>query len=605
MKRLSLILLCAAALCAQTAKFPTSVAADADLKIAKNRITTTLTATIAASDLGITVGNSTGMVANMLLSIDSEIISICAVNGNLLSVGHSACPNIDGRGFDGTSGASHTAAVSVYAYVNAWHHNALAAEVKAIEANTTIPPATNTADYLAQWNGSNSKTLKNGLPVAAIATASTVAQRNASGEVIAANTVATGLTPMATTTSVLAAQMPALTGDAETSAGAVAVTVKKINGTSLAGLGTGILMNTTGTGVPSIATASDFPTLNQSTSGNAASLSAVLVATKGGTGVANTATLTLGTSNVNLATLGTGIVKNTTTTGALTVASAGDFPTLNQNTTGTAAALAANQGTTTTVLHGNASGTPAFAAVTASDFGVQNANKVLSGPATGADATPTFRILASADIPNNAADTTGAAASQAANSQVLTNKAVDVEGTGNSITTVEKAWWPAATCNNVTAILLWDVLTTLPAVAACVTGTNTQKGPADFADGTDTLSMQKTLLLPSDWSGAIDAKFLWFSATTTGSVVWQIATICVADAETDDPAFNTVSTVTDLTKGSANQLNTAAITGVTATGCASGELMHVKVLRDPTHASDDHIATARLVGVELTLRRTQ
>lgn len=48
------------------------------------------------------------------------------------------------------------------------------------------------------------------------------------------------------------------------------ITVTKINGTSLSGLGTGILKNTTGTGVPSIAIAADFPTLNQSTSGNAA-----------------------------------------------------------------------------------------------------------------------------------------------------------------------------------------------------------------------------------------------------------------------------------------------------------------------------------------------
>lgn len=52
--------------------------------------------------------------------------------------------------------------------------------------------------------------------------------------------------------------------------GSTALTVVKINGTSLAGLGTGILKNTTGTGVPSIAVASDFPILNQSTSGNAA-----------------------------------------------------------------------------------------------------------------------------------------------------------------------------------------------------------------------------------------------------------------------------------------------------------------------------------------------
>jgi hypothetical protein len=75
----------------------------------------------------------------------------------------------------------------------------------------------------------------------------------------------------------------------------------------------------------------------------------------------------------------------------------------------TAAALAANQGTTTTVLHGAASGTPGFAAVTPSDFGVQNANKVLAGPVTGADATPTYRALVSADIPANAANTSGKA----------------------------------------------------------------------------------------------------------------------------------------------------------------------------------------------------
>ena len=43
-----------------------------------------------------------------------------------------------------------------------------------------------------------------------------------------------------------------------------------INGTRLQDLQSGILKNTNGTGVPSIAIASDFPTLNQSTTGNAA-----------------------------------------------------------------------------------------------------------------------------------------------------------------------------------------------------------------------------------------------------------------------------------------------------------------------------------------------
>jgi len=50
-----------------------------------------------------------------------------------------------------------------------------------------------------------------------------------------------------------------------------------------------------------------------------------LAASLGGTGVANTATLTLGSSNQNWASLGTGIVKNTTTTGALSDAAAADI----------------------------------------------------------------------------------------------------------------------------------------------------------------------------------------------------------------------------------------------------------------------------------------
>ena len=57
-------------------------------------------------------------------------------------------------------------------------------------------------------------------------------------------------------TSVLPASLiPAFTGDVTSTSGTVATTVGKINGTSLAGLATGILKNTTTTGVPSIAVA--------------------------------------------------------------------------------------------------------------------------------------------------------------------------------------------------------------------------------------------------------------------------------------------------------------------------------------------------------------
>lgn len=67
-----------------------------------------------------------------------------------------------------------------------------------------------------------------------------------------------------------------LSGDASGSgATSIAATITGLNGVSLAGLGTGILKNTTGTGAPSIAVAADFPTLNQSTTGNAATATAL------------------------------------------------------------------------------------------------------------------------------------------------------------------------------------------------------------------------------------------------------------------------------------------------------------------------------------------
>ena len=67
----------------------------------------------------------------------------------------------------------------------------------------------------------------------------------------------------------------ALTGDATSTSTGGATTVLGVNNTLFSSLATGILKNTTATGVPSIAVAADFPTLNQSTTGNATTASAL------------------------------------------------------------------------------------------------------------------------------------------------------------------------------------------------------------------------------------------------------------------------------------------------------------------------------------------
>ncbi len=305
-------------------------------------------------------------------------------------------------------------------------------------------------------------------------------------------------------------------------------------------LGTGILKTTTGTGALSIASASDFPTLNQNTTGNAATatmatnfsgslsgdvsgtqtstsvdkikgntvpVNAAGVLTNNGTGTLSWASVgngtvtsvsvvnanglsgTVATSNttpaITLSTtvtgmlkgngtaisagtagtdyslgtssLGTGILKSTTGTGTLSIASASDFPTLNQNTTGNAATAttATNfsgslsgdvSGTQTStsvdkikgntvpanaagVLTNNGTGTLSWASVgngTVTSVGMtvpsilsvtpatitssgtfavslatETANTIFAGPTTGGVAAPSFRALVSADYPAN------------------------------------------------------------------------------------------------------------------------------------------------------------------------------------------------------------
>lgn len=193
----------------------------------------------------------------------------------------------------------------------------------------------------------------------------------------------------------------------------------------------------------------------------------------------------------------------------------------------------------------------------------------------------------------------------AAGTITLTNKTLDAEGTGNVLTIPERRWYDAAICNDVTASAstAWSLgVGTANPVPSCITGTNTQRGALDF-DDTNDKNVQTAIRLPSDFTGAIDAVVFWQSTATSGNVVWQVQTICVADAETGDPAYNTASTVTDATKGTADQFNAATLTGITITGCAAGEVMFLKVRRDPAHASDTLGATARLIGVEVTIRR--
>jgi hypothetical protein len=132
---------------------------------------------------------------------------------------------------------------------------------------------------------------------------------------------ATGIVRGANSSNVVTLSQSELSGDAITS-GSNAVRVVSINGTSLAGLSSGILYNTTGTGVPSIATATQVNTAIQALTGcNTATYvytpqAGDCVAPGGGTGTGTVTSFSAG----NLSPLFTTSVATATTTPALTFA---------------------------------------------------------------------------------------------------------------------------------------------------------------------------------------------------------------------------------------------------------------------------------------------
>lgn len=151
MKKLLLALCVPALLCAQTASYPTSVVADSQLKVAVNNMETRLRGSISATQTSIEVTDASRITANMLLTIEREVINVTAVSGNTLT-----CT----RGYDGTTAAAHTSNRAVQSLVTAWHHNALAAEVKAIQtalgaglANLEDPITSDTYNFSAQTPG--------------------------------------------------------------------------------------------------------------------------------------------------------------------------------------------------------------------------------------------------------------------------------------------------------------------------------------------------------------------------------------------------------------------------------------------------------------------
>ena len=129
---------------------------------------------------------------------------------------------------------------------------------------------------------------------------------------------------------------------------------------------------------------------------------------------------------------------------------------------------------------------------------------------------------------------------------------------------------------------------------------NTLFGTAQFPQNQTALFIQEHFKLPPDWSGAIDLELLWVSNLTSGSVTWSVQTAGAAIGATVNPTFNAAQTVTTAVAGTANQINSSKISGLTLTGLAASSLFFWQVSR----ASDSLAGTASVVEVIVTIRRS-
>jgi hypothetical protein len=136
LRSIRLILVCALGLSAQTARYPNAIATNTDLTDLADRAQTTLNGSaMNASQTFATVVSSSKFTTNMIITIDNEQMKICSISpANQLNFGNASCPNVDGRGWAGTTATSHQTAVLVSDYFTAYQFKALREEIKAIES---------------------------------------------------------------------------------------------------------------------------------------------------------------------------------------------------------------------------------------------------------------------------------------------------------------------------------------------------------------------------------------------------------------------------------------------------------------------------------------
>ena len=150
--------------------------------------------------------------------------------------------------------------------------------------------------------------------------------------------------------------------------------------------------------------------------------------------------------------------------------------------------------------------------------------------------------------------------------------------------------------NNHGVCSAWYSATIAPTVHA---GANVTECQIPMADGD--VVQPPPILLPPDWTGAIDVGVLFSDASTSGTVVFNVATACspVNGSATDDTSFNSPQPLGTITlKRPANGQWLATIAGINTAGCTAGQPLQLKLMR----AKDSATGVANVRAYSITYR---
>jgi hypothetical protein len=282
-----------------------------------------------------------------------------------------------------------------------------------------------------------------------------------------------------------------------------------------------------------------------------------------------------------------------------------------------ASAQFANQGTTTTVLHGNAAGNPSFAALSlandvtgqlaigsvgsaglsgTSPIGVASTGAVSCATCATGPGSSTTTDLASfngtggltlQDSGIASGNVVTAASAAAAAKQLCT--ASGASKTCSYIDFPEVLIVPAANCNSATGGTGWSIPASAAPTIKCPDGTNNLGGVLQFADAANA---QFDLAIPGDWdTGTLPYIKLFFTdgANTSGTEIFQVQVSCyVSDfSATDDVVFAAAQVFTTRTATAANRSGSENLqfNSTSMSGCVAGGNMIVKITRNTDTAA--------------------